>query len=56
MFLIFKLIILIFISNSRYITLNLAPELYIPQAIASKSIGLEGDIAVTLQKLRNGVE
>lgn len=41
---------------ATYITLNLAPELYIPQAIASKSIGLEGDIAVTLQKLRNGVE
>lgn len=41
---------------ATYITLNLAPELYIPQAIASKSIGLEGDIAVTLQELRNGVE
>lgn len=40
---------------ATYITLNLAPELYIPQAIASKSIGLEGDIAVTLQELRNGV-
>lgn len=41
---------------ATYITLNLAPELYIPQAIASKSIGLEGDIAVTLQELRNGME
>lgn len=41
---------------ATYITLNLAPELYIPQAIASKSIGLEGDIAVTLQELRDGME
>lgn len=41
---------------ATYITLNLAPELYIPQTIASKSIGLEGDIAVTLQELRNGME
>lgn len=41
---------------ATYITLNLAPELYIPQAIASKSIALEGDIAVTLQELRDGME
>ena len=35
-----------------YITLNLAQELYIPNEIAHKSIGLAGDIAVTLQKLK----
>ena len=35
-----------------YITLNLAQELYIPNEIAYKSIGLAGDIAVTLQKLK----
>lgn len=41
---------------ATYITLNLASELYIPQAIASKSIALEGDIAVTLQELRDDME
>lgn len=35
-----------------YITLNLAQELYIPNEIAHKSIGLAGDIAVILQKLK----
>ena len=35
-----------------YITLNLAQELYIPNEIADKSIGLAGDIAVTLRELR----
>lgn len=35
-----------------YITLNLELELYIPNEIAHKSIGLAGDIAVTLQKLK----
>lgn len=35
-----------------YITLNFAQELYIPNEIAHKSIGLAGDIAVTLQKLK----
>lgn len=43
-------------SCATYITLNLAPELYIPQAIASRSIALEGDIAVTLQELRDGMK
>lgn len=37
---------------ATYITLNFASELYIPQTIASKSIGLEGDIANTLRQLR----
>ena len=37
---------------ATYITLNLAPELYIPESIAPKSIGLEGDIAVTLSGLK----
>lgn len=41
--------------HATYITLNLAPELYIPDAIAHKSIGLEGDIAVTLRELRGAV-
>ena len=35
-----------------YITLNLAQELYIPNELTHKSIGLAGDIAVTLQKLK----
>ena len=35
-----------------YITLNLAQELYIPDEIAEKSIGLAGDITVTLRELR----
>ena len=38
--------------QATYITLNLAQELYIPDEIAEKSIGLAGDIAVTLRKLR----
>lgn len=38
--------------QATYITLNLAQELYIPDEIADKSIGLVGDIAVTLRKLR----
>ena len=38
--------------QSTYITLNLAQELYIPNEIADKSIGLAGDIAVTLRELR----
>ena len=37
---------------ATYITLNLAPELYIPDAIAHKAIGIEGDIAVTLRELK----
>ena len=39
--------------HAIYITLNLASELYIPDAIVHKSIGLAGDIAVTLQELKN---
>ena len=35
-------------SHAVYITLNLTPELYISDAIAHKSVGLAGDIAVTL--------
>ena len=35
-----------------YITLNLTQELYIPNEIAYKSIGLAGDIAVTLNRLK----
>ncbi len=38
--------------QATYITLNLTQELYIPDEIADKSIGLAGDIAVTLRKLR----
>ena len=39
-------------QEAVYITLNLAQELYIPNEIAHKSIGLAGDIAVILQKLK----
>lgn len=39
-------------SQATYITLNLAQELYIPNEIADKSIGLAGDIAVTLRELK----
>jgi len=35
-----------------YITLNFTQELYIPNEIAYKSIGLAGDIAVTLNRLK----
>ena len=38
--------------QATYITLNLAQELYIPNEIAYKSIGLAGDIAVTLRELK----
>ena len=37
--------------NVTYITLNLEQELFIPQNIAHKSIGLAGDIAKTLKEL-----
>ena len=40
---------------AAYITLNLAHELYIPAGIAHKSVGLEGDIAVTLRALRRAL-
>lgn len=39
-------------TQATYITLNLVQELFIPDEIAGKSIGLPGDIAVTLQKIR----
>ena len=39
------------LQNSHYITMNLARELYIPQQIADRSIGLKGDIAETLHEL-----
>lgn len=35
----------------RYVTLNLAQELFIPQHIADRSIGLTGDISKTLKEL-----
>lgn len=35
----------------RYVTLNLAQELLIPQHIADRSIGLAGDIRKTLKEL-----
>ena len=38
--------------QATYITLNLAQELYIPDEIANKSIGLAGDIADTLRNLK----
>ena len=41
---------------ATYITLNLARELYIPEEIAEKSIGLEGDIAVTLSELKGELQ
>ena len=37
--------------DATYITLNLEQELYIPQAIANKSIGIAGDISKTLHEL-----
>lgn len=37
--------------QTTYITLNLPHEIYIPEEIMHKSIGLEGDIAQTLHKL-----
>lgn len=36
---------------ATYITLNLPQEIYIPEEIMHKSIGLEGDIAQTLNEL-----
>ena len=38
--------------QATYITLNLAQELYIPDEIAHQSIGLAGDIALTLRELK----
>lgn len=38
--------------NATYVTLNLPHELYVPEAIIGKSIALPGDIAITLNRLR----
>ncbi|WP_318798721.1 hypothetical protein [Clostridium tanneri] len=38
-------------KNATYITLNKGGDLYIPEAIAAKSIGIDGDIAEVLQQL-----
>ena len=37
--------------NAKYITLNMPQELYIPQEIAEKSVGIAGDIAQSLIEL-----
>lgn len=39
------------LPQSRYITLNLQRELYVPEEIAGRSAGLAGDIGLTLSKL-----
>ena len=38
-------------ENATYITLNKGRELYIPDVIADKSIGIDGDIAEVLEQL-----
>lgn len=38
-------------ENASYITFNKGSELYIPDAIASKSIGIDGDIAEVIEHL-----
>ncbi len=38
-------------ENATYITFNKGPELFIPDVIASKSIGIDGDIAEVLNQL-----
>lgn len=38
-------------ENATYITLNKGAELYIPESIAEKSIGIDGDIAEVLHQL-----
>ncbi|GAB6181223.1 hypothetical protein JCM14036_25420 [Desulfotomaculum defluvii] len=38
-------------EHATYITFNKGGELYIPEAIAAKSIGMDGDIAEALQQL-----
>lgn len=43
------------LPTSRYITLNLERELYIPAKIAARSIGLAGDIGETLNMLNSPV-
>ncbi|WP_300725683.1 hypothetical protein [uncultured Bacteroides sp.] len=42
--------------QATYITLNLAQELYIPREIEHRSIGLAGDIAVTLHDLKEALK
>ena len=39
--------------NAKYITLNMPQELYIPQEIAKKSVGIAGDIAQSLKELNS---
>lgn len=39
------------LPQSRYITLNLQRELYVPEEVADRSVGLAGDIGLTLSKL-----
>lgn len=41
--------------QATYITLNLETELYIPDEIAPRSIGLAGDIAITLRELKEAL-
>ena len=38
-------------ENATYITFNIGSELYIPDAIADKSIGIDGDIAEVIEHL-----
>ncbi len=38
-------------QNAKYITLNMPPELYIPEAIAEKSVAIAGDIPQSLKEL-----
>jgi len=38
-------------ENATYITLNMGRELYIPDSIAAKSIGIDGNIGEVLQQL-----
>ena len=38
-------------DNATYITLNMGRELYIPESIAAKSIGIDGNIGEVLQQL-----
>lgn len=37
--------------NAKYITLNMPQELYIPEEIAEKSVGIAGDIAQSFKEL-----
>lgn len=42
--------------RATYLTLNLPGELFIPEAIARKSIGLAGDIAATLHEMNRRMQ